>query len=133
MSSSTKQDDRGAERRSAPRVPITTRVRYREPGDAEWIEGLTENISRSGILFRGQRIGEPRAALELIVTLPETGDGSAGRALCDGHIVRLVSPDGSGPTSFAAKISSYRFVGRFAGQSGEMPEWPAVLADAEHH
>jgi hypothetical protein len=130
MSSSTRQIDRSAERRSAPRVPIRMRVRYREPGDGEWIEGLTENISRSGILFRGQPIGEPRAALEMIVILPETAQGPGGRALCDGHIVRLVSKDGSGPMAFAAKISSYRFVGRVAQQGGEMPEWPAVLADA---
>ena len=60
MSSSRKRIDPSAERRSAPRVPIRTRVRYREPGDGDWIEGLTENISRSGILFRGQPIGEPR-------------------------------------------------------------------------
>jgi hypothetical protein len=130
MSSAKKKSDWSAERRSAPRVPIITRVRYREPGDGEWIDGLTENISRSGILFRGQPIGEPRAALEMIVILPETAQGPGGRALCDGHIVRFVSKDDSGPAAFAAKISRYRFVGRVAQQGGEMPEWPAVLADA---
>jgi hypothetical protein len=130
MARSTKEIDPSAERRSAPRAPITTPVRYREPGDADWIEGLTENVSRSSLLFRGRRIGEPRAALEMIVMLPSTAEGPGGRALCHGHIVRLASPDSDGPTAVAVKISSCRLVGR---QSGEMPEWPPVsLASAAH-
>ena len=61
------------------------------------------------------------------MSLPETGEGHAGRALCDGHIVRLVSPGQLGADVLRRKISSYRFVGRVAAERRAAPEWPAVL------
>jgi hypothetical protein len=131
MSSSTKEIDRGAERRSAPRadhdaraLPGARRRRVNRGADGEH-----QSIRHSA---PGKRLGKPRAALEMIVILPETAEGPRGRALCDGHIVRLASPHASGPTAFSARISSHRLVGRVAPQSGGMPEWPAAVPDASH-
>src|SRR5712691_6789158 len=99
--------DGTSDRREARRIPFQTLLRYREIGDTDWYEGQTENISRSGILFRGPQMSEPNAAIELVVQFPETGAGPGGRALCSGHIVRLVSRDASG-VSLAARISRCR-------------------------
>jgi hypothetical protein len=114
------------DRRQAPRIPLQTILRYREIGDADWVDGQTENISRSGILFRGPQMAEANAAIEMIVTLPDDGTGPAGRALCSGHIVRLVSQDASG-VSLAARISSCRIVGRTSSEAADFFEFPTAL------
>src|SRR5262245_409993 len=105
--------DTTSDRRDARRIPLQTQLRYREIGDADWCDGQTENISRSGILFRGSQTGEPNSAIEMVVMFPETEAGPGGRALCSGHIVRLGSRDASG-ISLAARISSCRVIGRMA-------------------
>ena len=127
MSESREMNQAASERRDARRTPMQTLLRYREIGNADWSEGVTENISRSGILFRGRQMGEARAALEMVVIFPETADGPGGRALCSGHIVRMVSRDGSA-ASFAARISSCRIVGRLAKDASAWAEWSNVIA-----
>ena len=112
------------DRRDARRIPLETQVQYREVGQVDWCEGTTENISRSGVRFRGARTGEENSAVELVMTLPATGTGSGGRALCSGHIVRLVE-DASG-ISLAARISSCRIVGR-SSKDLDLSEWPMAL------
>jgi hypothetical protein len=118
--------DTSSDRREARRIALQMILRYREIGNADWCEGHTENISRSGILFRGPQMGEPNAAIELIVTLPDAGSSPGGRALCSGHIVRVVSRDGSG-VSLAARISSCRIVGRTPGDPADFSEFPTAL------
>ena len=118
--------DTTSDRRDARRIPLQTQLRYREIGDADWCDGQTENVSRSGILFRGQQTGEPNSAIELVVIFPETETGPGGRALCSGHIVRASSRNDSG-ISLAARISSCRVVGRVTKEIVDWAEWPAAL------
>ncbi len=54
----------------APRFAIQMPVRYRVCGQVNWYEGRAENISRSGVLFRGQRIIEPLTSIEMSFVLP---------------------------------------------------------------
>jgi len=84
---------------------MRTPVRYRLVGDSNWHQGQTENISRSGLLFRVERASEPRAPIEMRLALPVTLDGEAAASIvCFGRIVRKGED-----FTLAAKILEYRF------------------------
>jgi PilZ domain len=74
------------ERRLRHQVPVL----YRVPGSEEWLEGVTENISRSGLLFRASNPLEVGSAIELAFEMPHevTGDNDA-RVICEGSLVRV--------------------------------------------
>lgn len=74
------------ERRLRHQVSILFRVR----GGDEWVEGVTENISRSGLLFRSSNLYEAGSILELIFEMPRelTGDDSA-QVVCEGALLRV--------------------------------------------
>ena len=93
----------------ARRFPLGLALRYRCVGDPEWHEGLTENISRSGVLFRTTHIFDIDTPLEMSFTLP------AGRVApavnCQGRVVRTVLPArAQAPPGMAASILDYEFV-----------------------
>ena len=48
----------------ASRFVVRLLVRYRTAGDPDWRNGMTENISRSGILFRPERPVEPKTPVD---------------------------------------------------------------------
>ena len=50
----------------AERYAIPIAILYRSPGELDWQPGLTENISRSGVLFRAHRRLEPNTPLEMM-------------------------------------------------------------------
>ena len=77
----------------ASRFPIQTAVRYREQGQAEWSNGTSLNISRSGILFQAERGLKMRTKLELQLVFPAalTG-GHSMSVVCWGTVVRRDSP-----------------------------------------
>jgi hypothetical protein len=64
-------------------------VQFRIAGSDEWIEGVTENISRSGLLFRSSSPVEAGSSIELILEMPQelTGDDDA-RVVCQGSLLR---------------------------------------------
>jgi PilZ domain len=108
----TKKAWQPRERRLRHCVP----VQFRTAGSAEWIEGMTENISRSGLLFRSASPLEVGSGLELIFEMPRelTGDANA-RVICDGALVRVeavAATRASKQASFlmACTIAQYRFV-----------------------
>lgn len=74
------------ERRLRHRVPVLFCI----PGTNEWMEGVTENISRSGLLFRASSPLEVGSSLELIFEMPRevTGDHD-GRVVCEGSLLRV--------------------------------------------
>ncbi len=79
----------------APRFAIPIGILYRTPGDATWAQGWTENISKSGVLFRTDRAIELDTPVELIMEIPtfiSTPVAGKGKAICRGRIVRTVSP-----------------------------------------
>src|ERR1035437_892093 len=68
-------------------------VRFRLPGDAEWGEATSENISRSGLLFRHTAPLPLGTELEIEFEMPvELAGYCPAQALCMGSVVR-VTPD----------------------------------------
>jgi len=94
----------------APRFTLQLPVHYRLSGETQWRHGTTENISRSGVLFRTDQPLEPNARLELSVELPTRIFGMAATEIqCRGEIVRQVFPAEEGmPPALAARILDYQ-------------------------
>ena len=73
----------------APRFAIPIAILYRTPGDTAWQEGWTENISKSGVLFRADHAIAPNTPVELMLDIPTfVSTPIAGRAVCRGRVVR---------------------------------------------
>lgn len=93
----------------APRFAIPIPILYRTPGDLVWLQGWTENISRSGVLFRADRQIPLNTPVEMLLDIPKfIASPVAGAAICRGRIVRTERPL---PTedrpAFAARIFEY--------------------------
>src|SRR2546426_3417024 len=102
----------------AQRFNLQLPMRYRLVGDNAWREGTTENISRSGMLFRAEEVIPTHVQLEINLVLPaEIAGLAAAEVVCRGEIVRTMKPEQ--PTmnpAVAAKILQYHF------QHGQIPE-----------
>jgi hypothetical protein len=102
----------GASNRSqrAQRFAIQAPLRYRESNDVEWLEGRTENISDSGVLFRALEILQPDTPVELTFVLPVKNRGAGGATVfCHGRTVRTILPAATDESpSIAVKILKYR-------------------------
>ena len=111
-------------------TPRERRLRHRVavlfciPGGNQWLEGVTENISRSGLLFRSSSPLEVGSSLELIFEMPHevTGDDDA-RVVCEGSLLRVeaVPPTRKNQQpSFllACSIAQYKFEPASAPETG---------------
>lgn len=133
----------------APRFVVRVLVRYRELGDRDWKTGVTENISRSGVLFRVPKAAEVRSILEMMIVLPGDEADSEVRAVCLGHVVRHEPKTGarlsagresggredaaderepSPSTALAATLSTYRLLGN-PGRRQARLFWDAVTTE----
>ena len=85
------------------RFPLRFPVRYRRVGDRLWRQGMTENISGSGVLFRVGETLPIEADLELLLELPSMA-AVAGHAeiVCRGRVVRTIDPSPDQPWLAAA-------------------------------
>jgi len=96
----------------ATRYPIQTLLRFRERGKAEWQEGTTLNISRTGVLFQSEINLPPKTLIEMQITLPHEmlGEPKA-NVLCWGPVVRtdMTFTEKAGQPALAAAILRYRF------------------------
>ena len=94
----------------AERFAIRVPVRYREPRSSKWFEGKTENISYSGVLFRGEFPLLPKTTVEMRIELPVAVLGEApGEIVCKGAVVRIEkSPASDIPPALAVAIRGYR-------------------------
>ncbi len=82
----------------ASRYPLHLSVRFRRLGDRDWLPGKTENISRSGVLFRAEERVEIDQNIELRLELPVTTPGrECPEVFCRGRVVRTVSPSQDEP------------------------------------
>jgi hypothetical protein len=91
----------------AERFAIPIAILYRSAGETDWRPGLTENISRSGVLFRADRGLEPDTTLELMLDIPTVVSTSGSRGpLRRGRVVRAIppSPRGGRPAVAAAFV-----------------------------
>lgn len=95
----------------AQRFPIHVPIRYRIPRSRDWLEAYTENVSRSGVLFRAECNFEPTTTLDLRLELPPINnkDGVHAEVVCKGEIVRVEQtyPVGISPI-VAVAIHRYR-------------------------
>lgn len=90
----------------ATRFPIRAALRYRLRGERIWRQGVTENISTSGVLFRTDQTLSPGTLLDISFTLPMDAAGAPGaKVACHGVIVRAVEQ-----TLYAARISRSRLL-----------------------
>jgi CheY-like chemotaxis protein len=95
----------------AQRFQIQVPLKYRPIGQKKWREGKTENISRSGMLFRGEESFPMHVQLEINLVLPaEIAGLSEAEVICRGEIVRSAgAEDAAMPPALAAKILQYHF------------------------
>ena len=95
----------------ARRFNLHLPLRYRLLGEKGWRPGTTENISRSGLLFRAQEALQPNAQLEISLVLPpEIAGLPETEVMCRGEIVRASGAAGAGSNpALAAKILQYHF------------------------
>ncbi len=95
----------------ARRFNLHLPLRYRPLGENSWRPGTTENISRSGLLFRAQELLHENAQLEISLVLPaEIAGLAATEVICRGEVVRAIEAQGQGvPPALAAKILQYHF------------------------
>jgi hypothetical protein len=95
----------------ARRFNLHLPLRYRLLGEQRWLQGTTENISRSGLLFQAEEILQPNAQLEINLVLPaEIAGLAATEVVCRGEVVRAIGTPGKGVSpALAAKILQYHF------------------------
>jgi PAS domain S-box-containing protein len=95
----------------ATRFDLHLPLKYRLVGESGWREGTTENISRSGMLFRAEESVAPNAQLEINLVLPaEIAGLAAAEVVCRGEVVRTVETEaGTVSPTLAAKILQYHF------------------------
>jgi two-component system, cell cycle sensor histidine kinase and response regulator CckA len=95
----------------AKRFNLQLPLKYRPLGQAAWSKGTTENISRSGMLFRAEEAIQPHVQLEINLVLPSEITGlSTAEAVCTSEVVRAVhSPPATMGPAIAAKILRYEF------------------------
>ena len=96
----------------AQRFGIQMHLRYRLSGESTWRKGTTENISRTGVLFRGEEFAEPNTRLEMSLVLPNEISGlRCAEVVCRGIVVRSARPKGAAAfPALATTISHYRFI-----------------------
>jgi DNA-binding NtrC family response regulator len=95
----------------AQRFNFQLPLKYRLLGESVWRNGTTENISRSGMLFRVEETIQPNAQLEINLLLPaEIAGLSPAEVICHGEVVRTVELEQPivGP-ALAARILRYQF------------------------
>jgi hypothetical protein len=94
----------------ATRYPIQISMLYRSPGTRQWREARTENISRSGVLFRTNHLMPLQTPIEMLLALPvEVGGGQNATVICRGRVVRMAgTADDDTQRAVAATISGYR-------------------------
>jgi PAS domain S-box-containing protein len=93
----------------AQRFQLHLPLRYRRMGEKHWYVGETENISRSGMLFKASEALQPNAIVEINLVLPaEIAGLSETEVVCRGEVVRTVERQGKEMNpALAARILQY--------------------------
>ena len=101
----------------ATRYDVRLPLQYRRAGDLDWLGGMTQNMSRSGVLFRLEEgLAEPAeppslnhpTQLQLRLEMPAVGSMSARQVFCDGGVARVIPPDALWPQPDVA-LSVHRY------------------------
>lgn len=110
MTSRTSHQNSARARRFALHLPVY----FRELDSPTWLEGTTENISYTGVLFLSSSPLAPETTLDLRLQLATGTKGmNPAEIRCKGAVVRLEQrnvPDA--PIALAVAIRDYRIVGQ---------------------
>jgi two-component system cell cycle sensor histidine kinase/response regulator CckA len=103
----------------AQRFNLHLPLKYRPLGEPDWRAGTTENISRSGMLFRAEEAISPSVQVEINLVLPPEIAGLApAEVVCRGEVVRSVAGESASMSpALATKILQYHF-----HHGGQMPQ-----------
>ncbi|MGA2967406.1 MAG: PilZ domain-containing protein [Terriglobales bacterium] len=83
------------EKRSDRRTPVRIPVKVRHQGSEH--EGLTRDLSSSGVFLYSESGMKAGSKLELVIMLPsDLGLGPGGWALCEASVVRVEESGGKG-------------------------------------
>lgn len=104
----------------AQRFPIQAPIRYRESGESSWSDGITINISSSGVLFWAEKSLQRKTPIEMQIIFPlEVTGGNPVNITCSGRVVRALSvPPPDTRNAVAAAILHFRM----------RPDLDAILA-----
>jgi len=100
----------------ARRLKLETPVRYRVKNLGSWHEGVIDNLSQSGVLFRGPQRFPGNTLVEMVFEMPEEISGQKNSTvLCQGRITRAKEPgknakENADSTTLAASILDYKFL-----------------------
>jgi hypothetical protein len=122
------------ERRHAHVVP----VQYRVAGTMEWLSGNSENLSRSGLLFRASAGLELGTSVEVELEMPRELTGEAEtKVVCKTKVARVTHVEGTSkkPECYliACVIADYDFGKKPAAPAKEEVEQPRQAAKAHLH
>ena len=93
------------------RIKCESVMTFRARGTAAWQDGVLENVSRSGILFRTEKTATRGQRIELTLEMPQEIIGRAGsRVLALGRVTRVIAGTDGGPIKIATSIESYRLL-----------------------
>jgi hypothetical protein len=95
------------------RFTVRLPMLYRPAGAKRWCRAMTENISKSGVLFRGEEPLGSKTPVDLrfqTFVLPPLESAAVADVLCRADIVRVMPPAlGFVRPTLAARILSYEF------------------------
>jgi hypothetical protein len=75
----------------AQRFPIRAIMHYRIVGENRWYVGTVENMSSTGVLFRGERVMDLNSSIEVTVNVPGSlAAGHSSKMVSRGKIVRVL-------------------------------------------
>jgi hypothetical protein len=95
MTEKTTSGTTPSDRRSRQRVPVRVPVKVRHEGSEQ--QGLTRDLSSSGIFLYSESGMKAGSKLELVIMLPPSlGLGPGGWTLCQASVVRVEESDGKG-------------------------------------
>jgi hypothetical protein len=96
----------------ARRLKLDTPVRYRVKNLGTWSEGIIENISQSGVLFRGPEQLPENSLVEMVFEMPEEISGQKNsNVLCQARLIRSKETrDSEAGFGLAAAILDYKFI-----------------------
>jgi signal transduction histidine kinase len=116
----------------APRFDSSLPIRFKTLGSDNWRDGLSSNLSCTGVLFRTRARVSRGAPISILLPLPEQVAGSARVVLrCQGTVARVEHP----PlplmrSSVAVAFSEWRvdLTGSLASPFGEGSNAPSIIS-----
>jgi hypothetical protein len=99
-----------AETPRATRFPLRLRARYRDEPSGTWHPAMTVNVSRTGVLLRGQQSIAVGCVIDIVFRLSDSLlDKPSGAVFCQCRVVRTQPASEHADVLIAAEITKYDF------------------------